>query len=57
MKWLGQGHKRSKVSLFVLLYRAEQLQHMEIPRLGVELELQKLAYTHSHSHARSEPCP
>ena len=29
-------------------------QHMEVPRLGVKLELQLLAY-HSHSNMESEP--
>ena len=30
------------------------LQHMEVPRPGVELELQLLAYNHSHSNVGSE---
>ena len=30
-------------------------QHMEVPRLGVESELQLLVYTHSHSNAVAEP--
>ena len=31
------------------------LRHMEVPRLGVEMELQRWP-THSHSNVRSEPC-
>ena len=42
--------------LFVFLER--HLQHMEVPRLGVESELQlpDLHHSHSHSNAISEPC-
>ena len=33
-------------------------QHMELPRLGVKLELQLLGlcHRHSHNHTRSKPC-
>ena len=38
--------------LLVFLFLGLQVQHMEVPRLGVESELQ---LHHSHSNARSEP--
>ena len=40
------------LSFFFALWAAPQ--HMEVPRLGVESELQLPAYT-SHSHAGSKP--
>ena len=30
--------------IFFLVFRGPQLRHMEVPRLGVELELQQPAY-------------
>ena len=39
-------HKEKNVLFcFFLFFLGPQLQHMEFPRLGVELELQLLAYT------------
>ena len=38
-----------------MLFLGMHLQHMEIPRLGVESELQLPAYTNSHSNTGSEP--
>ena len=32
------------------------LQHMEVPRLGVESRTAAASLRHSHSNARSEPC-
>ena len=46
-KW----QKDQKIFLFLGLH----LQHMEVPWLGVELELQLLALYHSHSNTGSEP--
>ena len=44
------------VVVFFFLFLGPHLQHMEIPRLGVELELQLPAgLCHSHSDARSKP--
>ena len=40
------------VCLFVCLFLGLHLQHLECPRLAVELELQLLVY----SNTRSEPC-
>ena len=37
----------------IFLFLEPNLQHMDVPRVGVESELQLLAY--SHSNARSEP--
>ena len=31
------------------------LQHMEVPRLGIELELQPAGQSHSHSNSESKP--
>ena len=43
----------TEVFLFsFLFFLGLYLQHVEVPRLGVKLELQ----LHSHSNARSEPC-
>jgi len=71
MLWQGVGgrrHKKEKENLiminflkYVFIYLficflGPHLQHMEIPRLRVESELQLLAYTTaSHSNSRSEP--
>ena len=44
------------LSLFFFCFLGPHLQHMKVPRLGVELELQLLATaTASHSHSRFEP--
>ena len=40
---------------FFFLLLQPHLWHMEVPGLGVKLELQLLAYGHSHSNAGSEP--
>ena len=42
--------------LFVLPFLGPLLRHMEVPRLGIELELSLLAYTRVTSNARSELC-
>ena len=60
---LGMGfvHGASHVEaflggFFVFVCFWLHLQHMEIPRLAVKLELQPPAYAvHSHSNTRSEP--
>ena len=41
-------------SFIYFVFLGPHLRHMEVPRLGVELELQLLTY-HSHSNTRSEP--
>ena len=41
------------VCLFVL---GPHLQHMEVPKLGVPSELQRLAYSSATDNARSKPC-
>ena len=41
---------------FFVFFSGLHPRHMEVPRLGVELELQPLASHHSHSNTRSEPC-
>ena len=41
---------------FFLFFLGPHLQHMEIPRLGVELELQLLACATATVMAGSEPC-
>ena len=43
-------HSREDVdfSFFFLLFRATHMWHMEVPRLGVQSELQLLAYTTAH---------
>ena len=48
---------RTRTLPFFLDFLGPHLGHMEIPRLGAELELYLPAYTHSHSNARSEPRP
>ena len=42
--------------VFFLVFLGPHLWHMEAPRLGAKLELQLLAYHHSHSNLGSEPC-
>ena len=39
-----------------LLFLGPHPWHLEVPKLGVELELQLPAYTTAHSNAGSEPC-
>ena len=49
----------SKGALFLLIYLVflgRHTQHMEIPRLGVESELETASLHHSRSHARSALC-
>ena len=41
---------------FLFSFLGPQLRHMEVPRLGVESELQLLAYTTAHSNAGSLTC-
>ena len=38
---------------FLVFFLGPQVWHMEVPRLGVKLELQLLAYTRAHSNAGS----
>ena len=38
-------HQSSLLLFFFFVFLGPQLQHMEVPRLGVELELKPLAYT------------
>ena len=38
-----------------MVFLGPQLWLMEVPRLGIELELHQLALYHSHSNAGSEP--
>ena len=40
--------------LFLLSFLGPCLWHMEVPRLGVKLELQLAGLYHSHSNARSD---
>ena len=43
--WIGEGkRKRFFVCLFVSIFLGLRPQHVEVPRLGVELELQPPAY-------------
>ena len=44
MLWTGQGHLDTQVSSLFFFLRSH-LRHMEVPRLGVESELQLPAYT------------
>ena len=39
--------------IFIFCFLGLHLWHMEVPRLGIELELQLLAYTTAHGNARS----
>ena len=41
------------IYLFIYLFLGPQVWHMEVPRLGLESELQLLTYTISHDNARS----
>ena len=50
----GSGISQFFVCLFLLGFLQPHLPHMEVPRLGVELELQLPAYT-SHNNTRSKP--
>ena len=47
------GHIFQVFLFFVFVFLGPHLWHTEVPRLGVELELQPLAYTTAHSNARS----
>ena len=38
------GHSHLQGAFFVAVFLGLHLQHMEIPKLGIELELQLLAY-------------
>ena len=40
--------------IFIFIFLGPQLQHMEVPRLGVRLELQLPTYATSHSNTGSE---
>ena len=42
------------VYLFVCFYGHINVQHIEVPRLGVESELQSAGLRHSHGNARSK---
>ena len=42
---------------FILLFVGLHQQHMEVPRLGVELELQLLAYSNAGSEPHLRPTP
>ena len=43
------------LSFFFFFFLELHLQHLKVPRLGVELELQLLGLHHSHSNVKSEP--
>ena len=45
----------SLLLFFSLFFLGPHLQHMEVPRLGLELELQLPAYTTATATARSQP--
>ena len=42
---MGAGHRKEPEGNFFLLFLGLHSQHMEVPRLGVKLELQLPAYT------------
>jgi len=42
------------IYLFIFAFLGPNLQHMEVPRLGVESELQLPDYSHSHSTVGSK---
>jgi len=42
-------------SSFFFFFLGPHLQHMEVPKLGTESELQLLAYANIHSTTRSKP--
>ena len=50
-KWISYTY--TYIPFFFFLVLGLHPRHMEVPRRGVQLELQLLAY---HSNARSEPC-
>ena len=43
-------------SFSFLFFLGPHLRHMEVPRPGIESQLQLLAYTNSHNNMGSEPC-
>ena len=45
-----------KVFFLSFIFLGPHLRHMEVPRLGVESELQLLAYTKAHGNAGSLTC-
>ena len=48
------GEKETLPYTFFFFFLELNPQHMEVPRLGVDSDLQLLAYPHNHSHAGSE---
>ena len=42
-------------SFFLSVFLGLHLRHVEVPRLGVQSELQAAGLHHSHSNVRSEP--
>ena len=54
-KIVGKSFNLSSFSFLLFFFFSLRLQHMEVPRLGVKVELQIPAYTTAHSNARSEP--
>ena len=47
--------KKKKKDYYYYFFLGLHLRYMEIPRLGVKLELQLLAYSHSHNNVGSKP--
>ena len=52
--WQLQKQNVLVSSIFFFFFLGLHLRHMEVPRLGVESDLQWLAYAHSHSNTGSE---
>ena len=53
IKWEDTLTLRLMSFFFFFLRAKNKVWHMEVPRLGIESELQLLAYTAAHSNARS----
>ena len=60
MKATEQGSSVNKMTVkretFFFCFLGPYPQHMEVSRLGVELELKAAGLRHSHNNTGSEPC-